>query len=287
MHRNAIKTAALLAGLAGLLIVAGRLLGGAGGAIVGFGLGLALVAGSYWGSDRLAIRAARAAPLEDPRYRWVHDDLAELAARAEMVAPRLYLIPASEPNAFATGRNERTAVVAVTAGLLEQLDRDEVRAVLAHELGHVRNRDILIVSIAAAVATGISMIANLAMWSSLLGGTSDDDEGPGPIGILLAALVAPIAATLLQLAVSRSREFEADRTAAALLGTGEPLARALRRIADMARRSAMAVNPTLASAYIINPLAGRTTSFAQLFQTHPATEQRVARLLAPIPARAR
>lgn len=287
MHRNAIKTAALLAGLAGLLIVAGRLLGGTGGAIVGFALGMILVTGSYWGSDRLAIRAARAVPLEEPRFRWVHDDLAELAARTGMAVPRLYLIPAPEPNAFATGRNERTAVVAVTAGLLEQLDRDEVRAVLAHELGHVRNRDILIVSIAAAVATGISMIANLAMWSSLLGGTSDDEDSPGPIGILLAALVAPIAATLLQLAVSRSREFEADRTAASLLGTGEPLARALVAIEERARRSPMAVNPTQASAYIINPLTGRTTSFARLFQTHPATEQRIARLLAPIPADAR
>jgi heat shock protein HtpX len=287
MHRNAIKTAVLLAGLAGLLIVAGRLVGGTGGAVVGFALGLALVAGSYWGSDRIAIRAARAVPLEQPRFRWVHDDLADLAARAEIPVPRLYLTPAPEPNAFATGRNERTAVIAVTAGLLEQLDRGEVRAVLAHELGHIRNRDILIVSIAAAVATGISMIANLAMWSSLLGGTSDDDDSPGPVGILLAAIVAPIAATLLQLAVSRSREFEADRTAAALLGTGEPLAGALRRIDHMARRSPMAVNPTLASAYIINPLAGRTTRFAQLFQTHPPTEQRVARLLAPIPAMVR
>ncbi|MGI9028386.1 MAG: M48 family metalloprotease [Ilumatobacteraceae bacterium] len=155
---------------------------------------------------------------------------------------------------------------------------------LAHELGHIRNRDILIGSIAAAIATGISMIANLAMWSSLMG---DDDEGPGLFGLLLASLVAPIAAMVLQLAVSRSREFEADRTAAELLGTGEPLARALVNIDRSVRATPMAVPPAQASAWIVNPLNGRKVTFAGLFQTHPSTEQRVARLLAPSPVRAR
>lgn len=285
MHRNTIKTFALLAGLGGLMILIGGLVGGAGGAIVGFTIGLALVAGSYWFSDRIAVRAAGATPLEDDRYRWLHDDVADFAARAGLPAPRLYLSPSPQPNAFATGRNERTAVVAVTAGLLDQLPRSEVRAVLAHELGHIRNRDILIGSIAAAIATGISMIVNLAMWSSFLGG--DDEDSPGLLGLLLAALVAPIAATLLQLGVSRSREYEADRTAAHLLGTGEPLARALATIERSVRTTPMAVPPTQASAWIVNPLTGRKVNFASLFRTHPATEQRIARLLATTPARAR
>jgi heat shock protein HtpX len=283
VHRNTIKTFALLAGLAGLMIVVGQLVGGTGGAVVGLALGLALVAGSYWFGDRIAVRAAGAAPLNTDTHQWLHDDVAELAARAAVHAPRLYLSPSPQPNAFATGRNERTAVLAVTAGLLDRLPRDEVRAVLAHELGHIRSRDILIGSIAAAIATGISMIANLAMWNSFLGG--DDEDGPGVFGLLLASLVAPIAATLLQLAVSRSREYEADRTAAELLGTGEPLANALRSIEQSVRSTPMAVPPAQASAWIVNPLTGRKVNFASLFQTHPSTEQRITRLLADAPTR--
>ncbi|HET7720006.1 MAG TPA: M48 family metalloprotease, partial [Acidimicrobiales bacterium] len=197
MSRNTVKTFSLLAGLAGLLVIAGQVVGGTGGAVIGFTLGLVLVGGSYWFSDRIAIRAARAVPLTEADAPGLHATVAELAARARIPTPRLYLSPAAQPNAFATVRNERSAVVAVTRGLLDELSPAEVRGVLAHELAHIANRDILIGSVAAAIATGISMIANLAMWSSLLGGASEDDDSPGPIGILLAALVAPIAATLL------------------------------------------------------------------------------------------
>jgi heat shock protein HtpX len=285
VHRNTIKTFTLLAGLAGLLVLVGRLVGGSGGAVIGFAIGLAIVGGSYWFSDRIAVRAARATPLDPGRYGWLQADMDDLARRAGIPTPRLYISPSPQPNAFATGRNERTAVVAVTAGLLDQLSRDDIRAVLAHEVGHIRNRDILIGSIAAAIATGISLIANLAMWSSFLGG--DDEDSPGVFGVLVASLVAPIAASLLQLAVSRSREYEADRTAAELLGTGVPLARALVTIEESVRRTPMTVPPAQASAWIVNPLTGHRVSFAALFQTHPSTDQRVARLLAGSPASAR
>jgi heat shock protein HtpX len=275
--RNTLKTVVLLAGLAGLLVVVGLLIGGTAGALIGFALGLAVVGGSYWFSDRLAIRAAGAVPLEPGTYPWLHHDAAELSARAGIPTPRLYLSPSPQPNAFATGRNERTAVVAFTAGLLEQLPREQVRAVLAHELGHIRNRDILIGSVAAAIATGISLVANLAMWNVVLGG--DDEDGPGAFGLIIASLLAPIAATMLQMAVSRSREFEADRTAAELIGSGEPLAHALLNLERSARVTPMDVTPAQSSAWIVNPLAGRAVRFANLFQTHPTTEQRVARLL--------
>jgi heat shock protein HtpX len=174
----------------------------------------------------------------------------------------------------------------VTEGLLANLDRSEVRAVLAHELAHVRHRDILIGSVAAAVATGISAIANMAMFAGLFGG--DEEESPNPIAVLLLALVAPIAATLLQLALSRSREYEADRLGAELLGDPRPLASALLKIEAVARRVPMDVNPAQSTAYIVNPLTGRRVQFARLFLTHPATEDRVARLLAQqVPAVAR
>lgn len=275
--RNTLKTVVLLAGLAGLLVVVGRLIGGSAGAVIGFALGIALVGGSYWFSDRLAIRAAGAVPLEPGQYRWLHDDAAQLASRAGIPTPRLYLSPSPQPNAFATGRNEKTAVVAFTAGLLEQLPREQVRAVLAHELGHIRNRDILIGSIAAAIATGISLVANFAMWNAFMGG--DEEDGPGAFGLIVASLLAPVAATLLQMAVSRSREFEADRTAAELVGSGEPLAHALLTLERTARTTPMEVSPAQSSAWIVNPLAGRRVRFANLFQTHPTTEERVARLL--------
>lgn len=276
MNGNTIKTFTLLAGLAGLLVLAGQLAGGTAGAIVGFALGLILVGGSYWWSDRIAIRAARAVPLEEHQAPGLHAAVGELAARAGIATPRLYLSPAAQPNAFATGRDERTAVIAITQGLLEQLSPAEVRGVLAHEMAHIANRDILIGSVAAAIATGISMVANLAVFDALLG---SDDDAPGPVSMLALAIVAPLAAGLIQLAVSRSREFEADRTGARLLGDGEPLAAALLKLEVAARRTPMDVPPAQTSHYIVNPLTGQAARFAGLFRTHPPTEQRVARLL--------
>ena len=275
MFRNTLKTTVLLAGLAGLLIAFGSLFGTA-GAVIGALLGLAIVGGSYWKSDALAIRAARAVPADEARMPEYFAIMRELSDRAGLPMPRLYVSPEPQPNAFATGRNPEHAAVAVTEGLLAVCTWDEVRGVLAHELAHVRNRDILIGSVAAAVATGISFIANIAMWGAMLGG-SDDEDG-NPFALLVAALVAPMAAGLLQMALSRTRAFEADRSGAELIGTGEPLARALEKLEVTAARVPMDVAPSQAQAYIVNPLTGREVRFANLFRTHPTTAERVARL---------
>lgn len=275
MFRNTVKTTLLLAGLGGLLVAIGSLFGTI-GAVIGAVLGLAIVGGSYWKSDALAIRAARAVPADEAQMPEYFAVMRDLAQRADMPMPRLYVSPEAQPNAFATGRNPEHAAVAVTEGLLAICTWDEVRGVLAHELAHVRNRDILIGSVAAAIATGISFIANIAMWGAMLGG--GDDEDGNPFALLVAALVAPMAAGLLQMALSRNREFEADRSGAELIGTGEPLARALEKLEITAERVPMDVAPSQAQAYIVNPLTGREVRFANLFRTHPTTAERVARL---------
>lgn len=279
MFRNTVKTTVLLAGLGGLMVAIGSAFG-RGGAIIGLVLGLVVVGSSYWASDKLAIRAAHAVPADPARYPEYHRIVAELSDRAGIPMPKLYISPEQQPNAFATGRNPQHAAVAVTEGLLAVCSWDEVRGVLAHELSHVRNRDILIGSIAAAIATGISFIANMAMWGAMLGGGRDDDEGANPIVLLLTAMLAPMAAGLLQMALSRSREFEADRSGAELLGSGLPLASALQRLEATAKQVPMDITPAQATAYIVNPLTGRQVAFANLFRTHPTTEERVARLQA-------
>jgi len=276
MFRNTLKTTILLGGLGGLMVAIGSLFG-RGGAILGLGLGLAMVGFSYWKSDSLAIRAARATPADEAHHPEYFAIMRDLAARAEMPMPKLYISPEPQPNAFATGRSPEHAAVAVTEGLLAACSWDEIRGVLAHELSHVRNRDILIGSVAAAVATGISFVANMAMWGAMLGGGRDDEDA-NPIALLATALLAPIAASLLQMALSRSREFEADRSGAELTGDGEPLARALEKLEVYAARVPMDIAPAQAQAFIINPLTGRQVSFANLFRTHPTTAERVARL---------
>ena len=277
MFRNTMKTTVLLAGLGGLLVAIGSLFGTI-GAVIGAVLGLAIVGGSYWKSDALTIRAARAVPADEARMPEYFAVMRDLSDRAGIPMPRLYVSPELQPNAFATGRNPEHAAVAVTEGLLAVCTWDEVRGVLAHELAHVRNRDSLIGSVAAAIATGISFIANLAMWGAMLGG--GDDEDGNPFALLIAAMVAPLAAGLLQMALSRNREFEADRSGAELIGTGEPLARALEKLEVTAARVPMDVAPSQAQAYIVNPLTGREVRFANLFRTHPTTAERVARLRA-------
>jgi heat shock protein HtpX len=277
MFRNVTKTTILLAGLAGLMVAIGSLFGW-GGAVIGLVLGLALVGFSYWKSDALAIRAARAVPADESRYPQYYAVMRDLAERAEVPLPRLYVSPEPQPNAFATGRSPDHAAVAVTEGLLAACTWEEIRAVLAHEISHVRNRDILIGSVAAGVATGISFIANIAMWGAAFGGSSDDEEHHNPFVLLLATLLAPIAAALLQMALSRSREFEADRSGADLIETGEPLALALEKLEVYSARVPMNVTPAQAQAFIINPLTGRHLNFANLFRTHPTTAERVARL---------
>jgi heat shock protein HtpX len=274
--KNTFKTFVLLAGLGGLLVLLGQLLWGGTGAIIGAAVGFAIVGFSYWNSDKLAIRAARAQPVTEQEMPEYYAIVRELTQQAGMPMPKLYVTPDQQPNAFATGRNPEHAAVAVTQGILRTLDWNELRGVLAHELSHVGNRDILIGSVAAAIATGITLIANFLQFSAFFGGRDDDDANP--IALLALAILAPIAAGLLQMAISRSREFEADRSGARLVGDGEPLARALQKLEVGAQQIPMDIDPAHASAFIVNPLTGRKMSFANLWRTHPPTEDRVARL---------
>ena len=274
---NNVKTVALLGLLGGAMVGIGSALGGSGGATIAFAIALVTVGGSYWFSDTLAVKASGARPVADGELRWLQDDLTELSQRAGITTPRLFVSPSPQPNAFATGRNERRAVVAVTAGLLEVLDRREVRGVVAHELGHIKHKDILIGSVAAAIATGISYIANMAMWASAFGG-GDDEDRPNPIALLLVSLLAPVAAMVIQATISRAREYEADRAGGEISGDPTALADALGKIEAYVKRVPMSVNPAQATAYIINPFTGRQVRFASLFQTHPPTDERIARL---------
>ena len=278
MNSNTFKTFVLLAGLGGLMVLVGSFFG-TNGAWIGLAIGLLFVGGSYWFSDKIAVTAARAKPVTEQEAPQLYRIVRELTTAAQMPMPRLYVTPATQPNAFATGRNERHAAVAVTQGIMQILDEDELRGVLAHELAHVKNRDILIGSIAAAVAMGITFSARMLMWGAMFGGGGGrDDEGSNPIALLGMMILAPIAAALLQMALSRSREFEADHTGADLVNNGEPLARALEKMQLAAKKVPMNVNPAQATMYIVNPLSGRQVNFAKLFSTHPPTEERIARL---------
>lgn len=276
-NKNNVKTVALLSLLTGGLVTAGAALGGRSGLFIGTFLGFAMVGGSYWFSDKMAIRASGARPIAPGELQWLQDDLCDMSERAGIMMPRLYLSPSPQPNAFATGRNEKHGVVAITEGLLQLLDRREVRGVVAHELGHIKNKDILIGSIAAAIATGISSLANMAMFASIFGG--NDEDRPNPLVMMLMMLIAPLAASVIQMALSRSREFEADTAGAAISGDPAALASALSKIESYASRIPMHVQPAQAQAYIVNPLTGRNVQFANLFRTHPPTADRVARLM--------
>lgn len=279
MSVNTIKTYVLLAALGGLLVLLGQFLYGGSGALIGLAIGLVFVGSSYWFSDRIAIAAARAKPVAESDAPRLYATVRELSMMAHMPMPRLFMTPDPQPNAFATGRNEDHAVVAVTRGITQLLEEDELRAVLAHELSHVRNRDILIGSVAAAVAMGITFIARMAMWGAMFGmGGGRNERNGNAFGFIAMALLAPIAALFLQMSLSRSREYEADRSGARLIGTGEPLARALQKLEVGAKRIPMQVDPAHATMYIVNPLTGRNVSFKSLFMTHPPIEDRIARL---------
>jgi heat shock protein HtpX len=286
MFKNTAKTTVLLAGLGGLIIAVSGIIGGGSNIslIIGLALALVMVGGSFWFSDKLALKSAKARVITEADAPEFYAMIRNLATRANMPMPTVAISPSSQPNAFATGRGPKHAVVCATNGLLETLQRDEVEAVMAHELMHVKHRDILIGSVAAAVATAISFMAQIAMFSSMFGGR--DRRNNNVIGLLLVSLLAPIAASLIQMAISRSREFDADRGAAELIGSGEPLARALRRIEAIATQRPMAVAPAQASAYIHNPLAearssrGGGPNVAKLFSTHPPTDERIRRLMA-------
>jgi heat shock protein HtpX len=269
------RTWILLAGLTGLFIGFGALVGGTGGlvafALIAVGFNFAM----FWFSDRIALKMSRAQPLDEREAPAVYADVQELSERAGLPMPRLYLIPSEQPNAFATGRSPKTSAVAVTHGLLESMPREQVRGVLAHELAHIRNRDVLVTTIAAMIGAAISAIANFLQFQWLFGG--NDEESPlGTVGAIAAMLVAPLAAMLLQLAVSRQREYLADATAAKLLGEGRPLAEALASLERGVQAIPMQVNPATASLYIASPLSGR--GMTALFSTHPPIPVRIERL---------
>ncbi|MDQ1401823.1 MAG: heat shock protein HtpX [Actinomycetota bacterium] len=275
MSKNTIKTFVLLAALGGVLIVVGGLFFGSGGAQIGLLIGLVFCGGSYWFSDTIAIKAARAQPVTEEQMPEYYRIVRELTTRAGMPMPKLYVSPADQPNAFATGRNPEHAAVAVTQGILKVLTWDELKGVLAHEISHVGNRDILIGSVAAAVAMGITFTARFAMF---FGGGGDRDRPSNPFALIAMMILAPLAAFMLQMALTRSREYEADRSGARLLRDGEPLARALEKIEAGVRQVPMDIAPAQASMFIVNPLTGRKANFASLFMTHPPTADRVARL---------
>jgi heat shock protein HtpX len=278
MSFNNIKTAFILTLLAGLFVVAGGVVGGRIGLVIGLLIGLALTGGSYWASDRIAIRAAGAVPVTEAQMPEYYAVVRDLTQRAGMPMPRLYVTNDSQPNAFATGRNPEHAAVAVTAGILQICSWDEMRGVLAHEISHVGNRDILIASVAATIAMAITLLAQMAAWGGALFG-GGRDEGDNIIEVLALLILAPLAASILQLALSRSREYEADRSGAKLIGDGEPLARALSKLDRAAGQIPMPdVNPAMAGMYIVNPLAGRRVNLARWFSDHPPTADRIARL---------
>jgi heat shock protein HtpX len=267
------RTWILLAGLTALFIGVGWAIGGAAlWFFVIFSVVMNLAA--YFWSDKFAIKAARAKEVSEAEAPELHQLVSELAQLYEVPKPRVYLIPSDQPNAFATGRNPEHAAVAVTQGLLQYLPHDQVRGVLAHEFAHVKNRDILVSSIAAMIAGAISAIANIFFFMGIFG---DDENNPlGAIGSLLVIMIAPISASLLQLAVSRQREYLADATAARKLGTGEPLAEALETLERGRQAVPMQVNPATEALYIVNPLRG--AGMTALFSTHPPIEERISRL---------
>jgi heat shock protein HtpX len=276
--KNNLKTAVLLAAMGALIMGIGSFFG-QGGLIIGLIIAFVFVGGSYWFSDTIAIKAARAQPVTEQEMPQYYAIVRELTQKAGMPMPKLYVSPEPQPNAFATGRNPNHAAVAVTQGILQVLDWDELRGVLAHEISHVQNRDILISSVAAAVALAITFVARMAMWGAIFGGGGrDDDNGGNVFGLIAMMILAPIAAAILQMALSRSREYEADRSGARLLGDGEPLARALQKIEGYAKQVPMNIDPAHATAFIINPFTGRKVQFSNLFTSHPPTEDRVARL---------
>lgn len=278
---NSLKTALLLGLLTALLLVGGEAAGGRSGLYVGFLMALAMNFVSYFFSDKIALAMYSAQPVsetENPEiYRRIGPLVRNLAARMGLPMPKLYAIPEDSPNAFATGRNPAHASVAVTAGLLGIMDDQELEGVLAHELGHVKNRDILVSSIAATIAAAITMVARMAMFFG--GGRRDDDDGHGnAFGMLFMMIVAPIAALLIQMAISRTREYGADATAAEYAGGPFGLISALKKLENWSKRIPMDASPATAHMFIIKPFTG--SALMRLFSTHPSTEQRIERLMA-------
>jgi heat shock protein HtpX len=274
---NIFKTALLLGVLSILLVLIGGAIGGQQGMVVAFVLALGMNFFSYWFSDRMVLAMYRAKPIEESQAPALYRIVRTLATRGGIPMPRVYLIPSESPNAFATGRNPQHAAVAVTEGIMRILSEEELEGVLAHELSHVKNRDVLIATIAATLAGAITYLAHMAQWAMIFGGRRDDDEeGGGVLGGILMVFLAPIAAMLIQLAVSRAREFQADATGARLAGKPGGLAKALEKLEMASKALPMDASPSTAHLFIVNPLSGR--SLLRLFSTHPPIEERIARL---------
>lgn len=276
---NTLKTAVLLGALTALLVAVGGLLGGSYGMVLGFVIAVAMNFGSYWFSDHLALKMAGAREVSYQEAPELHDMVARLAHASGLPKPRVAVVESDAPNAFATGRSAKNGLVAVTTGILRILNQRELAAVLSHELGHIKNRDILVSAVAATFAGAITMLAQLGQFAVLFGGSSSDDDeegGGGILGALLMIILAPLAATVIQLAISRSREYGADRTGAHVGGDPEALASALEKLEAYSQRIPLPVNPAVSHLFIVKPLTG--FSVQNLFSSHPPTRERVARL---------
>jgi heat shock protein HtpX len=281
---NTVKTGLLLGALTGLLMLIGGYFGGQHGVIIAFIFATVMNFGAYWFSDKIILRMYNAQEVSESQAPQLYSIVKDLALKACLPMPKVYIVPGDTPNAFATGRNENHAVVAVTEGILRMLNRDELEGVLGHELTHIKNKDMLIGSVAATLAGAIVMLANMAQWAAIFGGSRSDDseEGRGVIGLIVMAILAPIAATIIQMAISRSREYLADEGGARVSGKPYGLAGALEKLSRASQVAPMEANPSTAHMFIVNPLSGK--SLMNLFSTHPPIEERIARLKSMRPA---
>jgi heat shock protein HtpX len=278
---NQIKTTILLTVMTIFILWIGQLLGGRQGLIIALVFAAGMNFFSYWYSDKIVLRMYKAREATPAQVPEIYSIVQILARNAGLPTPKVYIIPQASPNAFATGRNPEHAVVAVTEGLLDIMTREELAGVLAHELAHVKNRDILIGSIAATMAGAVMILASMARWSAIFGGMGDDDEGVGGFGLIVMSILAPIAAVLIQTAISRSREYMADASGARFAGNNEGLARALEKLGAYSAKRPMNANPSTAHMFIVNPLSGQ--KMMRLFSTHPPLEDRIARLRGTLP----
>ncbi len=275
---NSLKTVFLLGALTGMLMLIGGLIGGQGGVYIAFIFALIMNFGSYWFSDKIVLKMYRAQEVSETSAPGLYNIVRNLSLKANLPLPRIFIIPEETPNAFATGRNEKHAVVAVTEGIMRILNKEELEGVIAHELSHIKNKDMLISSIAATIAGAISMLATMAQWAAIFGGgrSDDDDEKGGIIGLVVMAIIAPLAAAVIQMSISRSREYLADAGGASITKNPYGLASALEKLTQASRVMPMDSKPATAHLFIVNPLSGK--ALMNLFSTHPPLEERIARL---------
>lgn len=275
---NQLKSVMLLAVLTVLVVIAGRALGGQAGMMIAFGLALVMNGVSYWYSDKIAIKMTRSYPVSRQESPYLYEIVERLSRRAGLPMPKLYVTPSHQPNAFATGRNPENSAIAVTQGLVQLMTQDELEGVISHELAHIKNRDVLVSTMAAVMAGVITTLADWAQWAMIFGGfggNNDDEEGSG-LAMLPMIILGPLAAMLIQMAVSRSREYMADATGAEIAGNSQGLANALIKLQQGAQRFPMQANPATSHLFIVNPFSGR--SLMNLFSTHPPIEERVKKL---------